>query len=578
MSEPALSPQAQARLQQRVEELSAASIRALTGQADLHFRARRLHRGRRALPLFAAHLHPSLTEDDQTSFRGAADGLALRLSLSDQALHASMLPEQPVQRLLFDLLEQFRVEAMVPDHLPGVRRNLAHRFEAWSLHFHHSRLTESARGILLYTVAQISRARVTGMAVLEETEDLMEATRANIVPVIGHALAGLRRHRNDQAGYAQHALALAQLVDELLNSVEDKTADESSEAIDLDRERVTFGFMMESDALIDQAIGTVVTGSSRVLADAKDGYRIFTTAYDCERAAASLVRRAQLTELREQLDKSIAAEGIPVQRLARDLKALLAVPTRDGWDGGLEEGVIDGRRLSQLVSSPHERRLFRQEHLEPVANTVFTLLIDCSSSMRQHIGRVAALADTLARALDMAGVACEVLGHTTGAWHGGRAQKDWQRAGRPAHPGRLNELSLLVFKDADTPWRRARPGMAALLKADLFRESLDGEAVQWAAKRLLARPEPRRMLLVLSDGCPMDGATVLANDAHYLDQHLLETVAACEQAHQIQIFGLGVGLDLSPFYAHSLALDLSAESPSEVFSELLGMLRRHRRR
>jgi cobaltochelatase CobT len=184
----------------------------------------------------------------------------------------------------------------------------------------------------------------------------------------------------------------------------------------------------------------------------------------------------------------------------------------------------------------------------------------------------------MARALEQAGVASEILGFTTGAWNGGRARRDWLRAGRPAHPGRLNERCHLVFKDAGTPWRRARPAIAALLKSDLFREGCDGEAVDWACERLDARAEERKLLLVLSDGSPMDSATNLANDAHYLDHHLQDVVARHEQAGRIGIAGIGVGLDLSPYYSRSHVLDLAAAGGAAMFRELIGLMAGFHRR
>ena len=570
--------QRQARHQQLIEELCAASIRALAGDGDLHFRARRLHRGRRALPLFAPHLHPSLERDDFASFRGAADGLALRLRLSDAALHATLRPSEPVERLLFELLEQIRCEALVPDGLPGVAQNLRHRFEAWSREAHHGGLTETARGMLLYTVAQICRARVTNEPVLEETEDLMEATRAALSPAIGHALAGLRRDRHDQAAYARHALALARTIAQMLHGDGDDALGERSSADEADTERAAFSLLMDLDAEISERFTSAVSGRSRVLEESEDGYRVFTRVYDRELSAATLAREAVLREHRERLDARIAAQGVNVARLARDLRALLAEPAHDGWDSAQEEGRIDGRRLAQLVASPTERRLFRSERVEPQADCVCTWLIDCSGSMKEHVESVAMIVDLWVRALEQAGVAGEVLGFTTGAWNGGRAMRDWQRAGRPPHPGRLNEQCHIVFKDAETPWRRARLPLAALLKGDLFREGLDGEAVQWAHRRLLARAERRKLLFVVSDGSPMDSATNLANDAHYLDQHLLQEVQRIEQDGAVQVFGVGVGLDLSPYYGASLVLDLAAAVGSSVFRELIEMVAgRHRR-
>jgi len=564
--------QAEARAQQRIEELCATALRALSGEPDLHFRSRRVHRGRSALPLFAPHLHPKLGEDDFDSHRGAADGYALRLRGSDQALHRSLCPTAPVARLLFDMLEQFRVESNVDDALPGVRANLRHRFEAWLLAFHASGLTDTERGILLFTVAQIARSRVTGEPSLEATEDFMEATRAGIVPAIGHALAGLRRHRRDQAAYALHALALAQRVAEMIATADEAGAGATGSADADDAERAAFSLVMDMDAQVADGINVVQAGRSGVLDASKKGYQVFTTAYDRELRAASLVRPSLLQDQRAQLDRRIAAQGVNISRLARDCLALLAQPAREGWHSAQEEGLIDGRRLAQLVAAPTERRLFRTERHEPQADAVLTFLIDCSGSMREHIESVAMVVDVAARALEQAGVASEVLGFTTGAWHGGRAQRDWQRAGRPPHPGRLNEVNHLIFKDADTPWRRARLGLAALLKADLFKEGIDGEAVDWACARLRARGEQHKLLVVVSDGCPMDGATNLANDSNYLDQHLQEVVARHEQAGAVQVFGLGVGLDLSPYYSRAQAVDLSVSVGQSVFRDLLQLL------
>ena len=567
-----------ARHQQIVEELCAAPIRALAGDADLHFRARRLHRGRRALPLFAPHLHPDLDTDDFGSFRGAADGLALRLLHSDAPLHERLRPDEPLERLVFELLEQIRVEALVPPGMPGVASNLRHRFDAWSRSFHHSGLTDSARGLLLYTLAQICRARVTNEPVLDETEDLMEATRAALSPLIGHALAGLRRSRHDQAAYAGHALAIARTIAQMLHGDGSEPLGERRAGDEADAERAAFSLLMDLDAQISERFTSAVSGRSRVLEESADGYRIFTTAYDREQRASELVRAALLREYREKLDARIAAQGVNVARLARELRALLAQPAYDGWNSAQEEGRIDGRRLAQLISSPTERRLFRSERIEPAADCVVTWLIDCSGSMKEHVESVAMIVDLFVRALEQAGVTSEILGFTTGAWNGGRALRDWQRAGRPAHPGRLNERCHLVFKDADTAWRRARPQIAALLKGDLFREGIDGEAVRWAYGRLRERPEGRKLLLVVSDGSPMDSATHLANDAHYLDQHLVQEVQRIEQAGDVQVFGVGVGLDLSPYYSASLVLDLAGSTGNQVFRELLEMIAgRHRR-
>ncbi|RVU23010.1 cobalt chelatase [Streptomyces antnestii] len=570
------------RHRQRVQELCAAAVRALGGVPDLHFRGDRPYRGRRALPVFAPHLYPS-AQDDFGSFRGAADGLALRLAYSDQELHRRLCPVGRTARLVFEMLEQFRVESLAPAHLPGMRRNLRHRHEMWSLAFHHSGLTETASGLLLHTVAQVCRARITGRPVVEETEGIIEVTRGALAPVIGHELAGLRAERGDQARFAVHALAVARAVAEMTAGAEAAAREGRAERDDDERPapaRSGFTLLTEFDAAGPG--GVEVPPHSRESGDhddgdPDDGYRVFTTAYDRERRAGTLVRPAALTEYRERLDRRIASQGINIGRITRELTARLASPAARGWDGAQEEGYVDGRMLARLISSPTDQRVFRAERTEPATDATVTFLIDCSGSMKEHGESLALLVEVFARALDRAGARCEVLGFTTGAWNGGRARRDWLRAGRPARPGRLNEQCHLVFKDAATPWRAARRDIAALLKPDLFREGVDGEAVAWAADRARGPaaergPGSRRLLFVLSDGGPMDTATQHANDRHFLDQHLKDVVARCEQSGEVEIFGVGLGLDLSPYYRRSRVLDLSQGLDNSVFRDVLGLI------
>ncbi len=569
--------QQHARRQQRLEELCGATVRALTGETDLHVRARGLYRGHRRIPLHAPHLRTEPERDDLVDYRGATDGMALRLCFSDPVLHSERCPEAPVQRLIFELLEQLRVESLVPDHLPGVVHNVTERFAGWSRAFHHAGLSDSALGILVYTLAQVCWSRLNARPVLEETEDFIEATRAGIVPLIGHDLAALKRCRHDQARYAAAALSIAQTIDDLIGGATAAQPDDGSSADD-DDEAAALKLLLDFDEGDDEPVGTVMTGRSKVFEDADIGYRVFSTAYDREVAAATLVRPALLRELREALDERVREQGVNVARLARQLAALFAQPDRDGWQFGEEEGHIDGRRLAQLVSSPAERRLFRQERVQPRAHTLVSLLIDCSGSMKEHIEPVAVLVDVFLRAMQQAGVSTEVLGFTTGAWNGGRVQRDWMAKGRPKHPGRLNEVTYMVYKDAETSWRRARPSIAAMLKPDLFREGVDGEAVDWACARMNGRDEQRRVLIVISDGCPMDTATNLANDPFYLDNHLKDVVARYERQAEVEIFGLGVGLDLSPYYSRCLALDLSQGLSNGVFAEILQLLGGHHHR
>ncbi len=582
----AADPHAQARLQERLEELGAASIRALTGEHDLAFRGRRLHRAGQRLPRYAPHLAADAAHDDAASFRGIADGLALRLAHSDDALHRALSPEDDIEQLLFDTFEQFRVESLAPEAWPGVRANLRHRHEAWSLAYHHAGHTEGARGLLLYTVLQMVRARVTAEPVVEDTEDLMEATRFGLAPRIGRALALLRRSRHDQRAYAGAARAIAGEVAAMLReaggsplgSIDDRpTRDADLKSV--------FGLVIEDrdDDRDDEAdahdAGAAVHGSARgVDAAAIDRYRAYSTAYDQEVDAASLARGDELPALRERLDRRLAAQAVNAPRIARALQRLYAVPAATGFDAAQEEGQLDGRALARLIATPADHRIFRRERDEPRAEVALTILIDCSGSMKAHAETLAVLADTLARAGEMAGLAVEVLGYSTAAWNGGRAMRDWRRAGKPSSPGRLNERLHVVFKPFATPWRRARRALSVLLKPEPFREGIDGEALAWAAARLDAQDARRRVLLVVSDGSPMDTATALANGDAWLDRHLRAIADRIDRSRgrdgAIELHALGVGLDLTPWYRSSHLLDLDARIGNAMFGETLALLAR----
>jgi len=571
VSLPGADAAVRARHQQRVEELCGAAVRALSGDPALHFRGGRLHRGQAPYPARAPHLRPSLDTDDLGSFRGAADGLALRRLHSDPDLHARLAPEPGPARLVHDLLEQLRAEALAPRRMTGVVANLRHRHETWSAAFHASGLTETPSGLLLYTVAQVARARVTGEPVVEATEDLLEGTRLALAPVIGPDLAALRRLRHDQAGYAVHALRIAAHVASLLERYVAEADGAPPQPL-----RDTFSLLVDGDD--EDTPPAARTGAGHDGDGEASGYRVFTREFDTEREAAALVRPARLRELRERLDELVTRTPVNRHRLARQLRAALSEPADAGWERGREHGLVDGRVLARLVTSPTERRLFQRPHREPHADALVTFLVDCSGSMRGHREAVATALDLLVRALDQAEVSTEVLGFTTGGWNGGRALRAWTRAGRPPAPGRLNELSHLVFKDADTSWRRARAGLAAMLTEHLYREGVDGEAVAWACARMRARPQSRRLLVVVSDGSPMDTATVRVNGPDYLDAHLREVVRREEQHGAVLVHGLGLGLDLGSFYPRSQALDLRHGIGNEVLADVVRLLSRPGRR
>lgn len=563
-----------ARQQRRIEDLCGAAIRAVSGQPRLQWRGGRLWRGAERLPRQAPHLDPRFGEADMRSFRGAADGLALRACLSDEALHRRLQPGDAVQRLIFDMLEQFRVESLAPPLQVGLRHNLEHRFRAWSDEFIASGLTEGSLGILLFTVAQVARTRITGEELPDLITDLIEGTRFGLAELLGPAMRELRLLREDQAGYARVALALAERVASRAAEEREQGAGDSTDTEEAKETRNGFELLLEPDAGDGGALPLAASSRAGAGSDVAAGYRVFTRAWDREVDAASLVRVELLREQRERLDALAAASGMHVGRLASQLLALLAQPQPDGWEGGHEQGRIDGRRLTQLVVSPSERRLFLEPPCPPLADCTLSLLIDCSGSMRQHAEAVALLADTLSRALDLAGIEHEILGFTTGAWNGGRARREWLRAGQPRDAGRLNEVLHMVFKPRELSWRRSRASIAALLKPDLYREGVDGEAVQWACARMQGLGHRRRVLLVISDGCPMDTASENANPPGYLEQHLIDVVASAWARGEAEVMGIGVGLDLGTFYPASVALDLSQIKGNGALTELLTLIAR----
>jgi len=563
-----LSPQARVRRQQQLNDLCSAAIRALTDRPRLAFRGRRLHDGQRPLTFRAPHLHPDHDTDDFASFRGAADAMALSLLHSDPDLRSRLCPQDDdIAALVFELLEQIRAESLADPVTTGVSLNLQHRHQAWAQAFVASGLTQTTRGMLLYAVDQICRSRVTGEPLSAQTEDFIEASRFGLVPLIGNDLASLRFARCDQAAYAVHAVSIARQVSRQLGQREEEHDLEEDE----DRREVrSFNLLVGFEPDEGKEVPIAAGGQSRVLAES-GAYHVFTTEYDEVRAAAPLVRAATLRGYCEQLDRGVRELGIDVPRLARHLAMLLDHPRYEGWEGAQEEGQVDGRRLARLVSSPTDHRVFQTNRLLSRADASVTFLLDCSGSMKEYREQLAPLVDVFTRALESADVGVEVLGFTTGAWGGGRARRDWQHAGRPRHPGRLNETRHLVFKDLQTSWRRGRAGLAALLNADIYREGVDGEAVLWAADRLLASDPRRHLLLVVSDGSPMDSATNLANDRGYLDHHLQQVVGRLETSGAIEVYGVGVGLDLSPYYSRSCVLDLAGPA-RQIVADLLTLL------
>lgn len=554
----------------QLERHGTAAIRALSAAHNAEYRATRLKVDGQAVPYAAPYLAVNFANIDLSRSRGVADAMAARLFYSDARLHREANPESPLARVVFDILEQLRCEALVPQHLSGMRVNLDSAFTQWCLDARNGGMVESNIGILLYTVIHMIRARLINNTDDEEVAGLIEATRANISPLIGKPFYELAKMREDQAQFAPHAVAIADVIATLAGN--EAESDSEIESV-LERHSVVLGPDWEGQDLdTADGAGGIGGGESVMQEEALESvgdYHVFNDEFDAEVSGESLYRLAQREVLRNELDRQIAGQAVSVTRLALRLQRLFAAPENDGWLFGQDEGVLDGRRLSQLVSNPSYAQIFRKDRLQPVNDTLVSFLIDNSGSMKaQRFEAVAVLVDTYARALELAGANTEILGFTTGDWNGGRVMKAWRAAGMPADPGRLNESLHIVYKDAETPWKRARYSISSMMKTLHFRESVDGEALIWAYRRLKARSERRRILVVISDGAPLDAATHNANREGFMSDHVQSVAGFLEKHTSIELAGIGIDLDLSDFYSNSITLNLEGTLNTRIYSAL----------
>ncbi len=302
-------------------------------------------------------------------------------------------------------------------------------------------------------------------------------------------------------------------------------------------------------------------------------YKIFTDEFDEIVDANQLDKREEMLRYRAMLDDHTHKLGNLVGRLAGRLQRRLLAKQNRGWEFDLDEGLLDTSRLSRLVINPLNKLSYKQETEVQLRDTVVTCLIDNSGSMRGRPILLAAItADTIARTLERCGVKVEILGFTTRAWKGGHSREHWLGTGQPAQPGRLNDLRHIVYKSADTSWRRARPGFGLMLREGLLKENIDGEALLWAQTRLHSRPEQRKILIVISDGAPVDDASLSANGGSFLEQHLRQVIHQIEVSRQIELSAIGIGHDVARYYRRALTLVDSEQLGGALIGELIELL------
>ena len=554
--------------------------------------------------------HPprDLNSKEATRIRGLADQMALRLAHHDAGAHARLRPSDPSAAQVFEAIEQARIEGIGANALGGVKQNLRAVLEANLERKGVGRATGDAPP-MADILGLIVRERLTGEQAPDGARAVVNAMRPEIEAKAGKDLDRLTDAIDDQAAFGRIARTILKDLEMGEESMEDASEEsaeeegdqtdqpddgdgddggdgETPEATSMEKadsddqseasEETTEGEMDESDST-EEAPDTG-DGPQPSRPDIKDHgrpeppYKIFSTASDEIVTAEELCDPDELTRLRAYLDQQLSALSNVVSRLANKLQRKLMAQQNRSWSFDLEEGLLDVSRLTRIIIDPMAALSFKQEDDTEFRDTVVTILLDNSGSMRGRPIMVAAVcADILARTLERCGVKAEVLGFTTRAWKGGQAREEWIKAGKPIQPGRLNDVRHIIYKSADAPWRRARKNLGLMMREGLLKENIDGEALLWAHQRLIGRPEARKILMVISDGAPVDDSTLSVNSGHYLERHLRTVINEIETNSPVELIAIGIGHDVGRYYRKAVTI-VDVEQLGGVITEQLADL------
>ena len=541
--------------------------------------------------------------------RGVADSFALKLRHHDTALHARHMPAEPVARACYDAIETVRYEALGSLDYAGIRDNLDAALVQRIASDPITRATRADEVPMQSALSLLLREHLTGQKVPEAAEPGVAMLRAWVEGKAANDFARLATSLEDQKSFQHLALDMLQHLD--LTRAQDQPdpgedtdeaegedeADEdggneeqgeqqqptemAAEATDGDGEgdsdeqsEFSEDGEEDGDGNDDAEDGMLPVRPNRPWSDAPAGfdYKVFSEKYDEVVAASDLCDEDELTRLRAYLDAQLKGLQGVVTRLANRLQRRLMAQQNRSWDFDQEEGIIDAARLARVVVSPGHSLSYKIERDIEFKDTVVTLLIDNSGSMRGRPISIAAIsADVLARTLERCGVKTEVLGFTTRAWKGGQSREAWLASGKPGQPGRLNDLRHIVYKKADEPWRRARKNLGLMMREGLLKENIDGEALLWAHSRLLARPEDRRILMVISDGAPVDDSTLSVNSAGYLETHLRRVIEWIEKQSPVQLVAIGIGHDVTRYYRRAVTIMDAEQLGGTMIEQLAGL-------
>lgn len=592
-----------------------ACVRALAGDKELEVsfaKDRPAMAGNRArLP----DLPKKATKNDIGVTRGIGDSMALRRACHDARLHNRLAPQSARARAIFDAVEQARVEAIGSLSMRGVAENIDAMLEDKYARANLGDVKDQAEAPLEEAVALVVRERLTGRAVPKSGLRTVSLWRDWIEEKAGGEIDALVPWLEDQGAFARavrNMLASMDMGEELGEEEQAQDSEDSdeqprgeeraeqggeeeagedarAEEADATGEETEAGESEANDTsaeeTTDEEIDSETPGEARrpehpftQLAREID-YKIFTTRFDETVAADQLCDEEELDRLRAFLDKQLANLQGVVGRLANRLQRRLMAQQNRSWEFDLEEGYLDSARLPRIIIDPMQPLSYKQERDTNFRDTVVTLLIDNSGSMRgRPISVAATCADILARTLERCGVRVEILGFTTRAWKGGQSREQWLKDGKPVDPGRLNDLRHIIYKSADAPWRRARRNLGLMMREGLLKENIDGEALLWAHNRLIVRPEQRKILMMISDGAPVDDSTLSVNPGNYLERHLRAVIELIETRSPVELLAIGIGHDVTRYYRRAVTI-VDAEELAGAMTEQLAALfeEEHRR-
>jgi len=535
--------------------------------------------------------------------RGVGDAYALRKAYHDEKLNARLRPQSPEANAIFDAAENARVEAIGALAMEGVKKNLAAQLEQRMVARGLGRAKNKDEVGIADVLGLMVREALTGEKPPAALDGAVNIWRPFIQERAGADIAKLSGALRDQKAFAR--LAKTMLNHLAMGDENDTGPDESAEGDENDsqsegsedqqsQEQGETGEVEETDEGQEDGQESEIDAlpeQSEDLAEAVEpddglkpnrepafahqenwGYKIYTPQFDEEISAPDLCDAEELARLRGFLDQQLAPMSSVVSRLANKLQRLLLAQQNRHWEFDLEEGMLDTSRLTRIIIDPMYPLSFKREKDTNFRDTIVTLLLDNSGSMRGRPIMVAAMcADILGRTLERCAVKTEILGFTTRAWKGGQSREKWTADGKPAHPGRLNDLRHIVYKSADEPWRRAKKNLGLMMREGLLKENIDGEALMWAHKRLVARTEQRKILMVISDGAPVDDSTLSVNSGNYLERHLRRVIDEIETRSSVELTAIGIGHDVTRYYKRAVTIVDAEQLGGAMTTQLISL-------